>query len=338
MLLPSNVSQKTNCLQEIRSILYNNSSSEAEQANDAISELTSETFFNSTDYRVVYKNFDYTTTYDTWIYEGNDEDKIVGYKYIQSYPYNEVKFKIGDYVHWNFNHKELSTWLITSLDTQYLYNVKGRMLQCNNSIRWTDKDGELNCYPCVIEDAMTYTNFKWGNSGVVQNGGDIVVLVQKNQYTSQIAINDRFLFNEVGFRVKQFFNELNPNYMEIYMMKAPELSNDNFEDNIAINELPSPPTVENQGIVLTPEVKRITLGETVEFSIYNYINSVEQPDTFTISVKNVPTSYYKLNIIDGNRFSIQNLQQYNSNPLTLECVDNETGNKIERIIWLGGSW
>ena len=29
--------------------------------------------------------------------------------------------------------------------------------------------------------------------------------------------------------------ELNPNYVELYMMKVPELSGDNFEDNIAKN-------------------------------------------------------------------------------------------------------
>ena len=53
---------------------------------------------------------------------------------------------------------------------------------------------------------------------------------------------------------------------------------------------------------------------------------------------NVPTSYYELNIIDGNYFSIKNLKQYKTNPLNLECIDNKTGNKINTIIWLGGSW
>lgn len=334
MLSPTSVTEKQPCIRAINDLLHGSASI---NNSEAMSELTKDTFFENTDYKVVYKNFDYNTPYDSWIYEGNDEDKIVGYKYFQSYPYDEVKFKIGDYIHWNFNHKELSTWLLTSLDTQYLYNVKGRMLQCNNSLRWEDENGERHCYPCVIKDAMTYTNFKWGNKGVVQSGGDIVVLVQRNENTSKINVNDRFLFNEVAFRVKQLFDELNPNYVELYMMKAPELQDDNYKDNVAINENPSD-TTENNGIVLLPNVKRITVGETENFTVYNYINKIQQTDTFTINVSNVPKSYYELNIIDGNNFSIKNLKQYKTNPLNLECIDNKTGNKINTIIWLGGNW
>ena len=334
MLSPTNVTTQPNCIGIINSVLHSGSDI---SSSDAMSELTKDTFFENTDYRVVYKNFNYDEPYDTWIYEGNDEDKIVGYKYLQSYPYDEVKFKIGDYIHWNFNHKELSSWILISLDTEYLYNVKGRMLQCNNSLRLTDYKGEINCYPCVIEDALTYTNFKWGNKGVVESGGDIVVIVQRNKYTSEIKVNDRFLFDNVGFRVKQFFNELNPNYLELYMMKAPELEDDDFKNNIAINNQPKEDTALND-IVLLPNVKEIMLGEKKEFNIYNYVNGEKQDDTFTIKVKGVPQKYFNFVLIDGNNFTIENLKQYQINPLEIECIDDITGNKINKKIWLGGNW
>ena len=247
------------------------------------------------------------------------------------------QFRIGDYVHWNFNHRELSTWLITSLDTQYLYNVKGKILECNNSLKWTDENGELNCYPCVIKDAMTYTNFKWGNKGVVQPGGDIVVMVQKNEYTSKIQINDRFLFNNIGFRVKEFFNILNPNYMEIYMMKTPELEGDDFEDNVAINKQPET-IIDLNGIVVSPNVEEVMLGKTVEFDVYNYINGIKQNDTFTIKVSGIPQQYFNFVSINKNKFSIENIKQYQINPLKIECIDDITGNKIIKNIWLGGNW
>lgn len=334
MLTPTKVQTKTNCVRMINNLLHSNLE---DDANSQITELTEENFGNSTDSRTVYKNFDYNTAYQAWIYEGNDEDKIVGYKYFQSYPYDTPKFKIGDYIHWNFNHQELSTWILTSLDTQYLYNVKGRMLQCNNTLRWKDENGNLNCYPCVIEDALTYTNFKWGNSGVVQTGGDIVVIVQKNEYTSKINVNDRFLFDEVGFRVKQFFNELNPNYLELYMMKAPELQGDDLSNNLAINENPET-DVTLDGIILLPDVKEILLGKTVTFNVFNYTNGQRENDTFTINIKDVPQKYYNLNITSGNIFSLENLEQYQNNPLLIECVNDITGNIISKQIWLGGNW
>lgn len=336
MLKPTKVSAKTECVRRINNLLHSDSSTSTESS-DQISQLTKENFKASTDYRIVYKNFDYSKPYESWIYEGNDEDKIVGYKYFQSYPYDEPKFKIGDYIHWNFNHKELSTWILTSLDTQYLYNVKGKILQCNNSLRWTDKKGELNCYPCVVKDALTYTNFKWGNKGVVEPGGDIVVIVQKNQYTSQIGINDRFIFNEIGFRVKQKFDELNPNYMELHMMKTPELDGDNLKDNIAINKNPEVDE-DLDGIVLLPNVEEIMFGKEIQFNVYNYIKGIKQDDTFTVNIKKVPQKYFKLTVIDKNNFVIENLKEYQINPLEIECIDDITGNKINKQIWLGGNW
>lgn len=334
MLKPTKTQTKTNCIRLMNNLLH---PSLENQSNDQLMELTQNNFNNSTDHRVVYKNFDYSKSYDAWIYEGNDKDKIVGYKYFQSYPYSEPKFKIGDYIHWNFNHKELSTWILISLDTEYLYNVKGRMLECNNSLRWKDSNGETNCYPCTIEDALTYTNFKWGNKGVVEQGGDIVVIVQRNKYTSKIKVNDRFLFDETGFRVKQIFNELNPNYMELYMMKAPELEIDDTKNNIAINENPSEKTDLN-GIVLGPNVKEIMLGETINFSVYNYANGIKEEDTFTVNVKNVPNKYYEFKTIDKNNFIIKNLKQYQISPLEIECVSDTTGKKVNKQIWLGGNW
>lgn len=302
----------------------------------SITELTKSTFSENPDYNKVYKNFNYDKTYEAWIYEGNKEDKIVGYKMFQSYPYDKPKFKIGDYIHWNYNHKEISTWLLTSLDTQYLYNVTGRMLECNNSLRWKDKNENLNCYPCVIKDALTYTNFKWGNSGVVKSGGDIVVLVQRNKETSQIDINDRFIFSGVAFKVKQKFNELNPDYLELYMMKVPELEGDDLVDNIAINENPSI-EVKNE-IVLNPQITEILQGETQSFSVYSYKDKNKTSDSFTISIENVPNDYYKLDIIDGNNFSIENVKQYTKNPMNIICKNNSNENSITTQMWLGGKW
>ena len=336
MLTPIKVSAKTDCVRRINNLLHSKSDTSVESS-DQISELTKETFKSSTDYRVVYKNFNYTKTYDTWIYEGNDKDKIVGYKYLQSYPYDTPQFKIGDYVHWNFNHKELSTWILISLDTEYLYNVKGRMLQCNNSLRWEDDNGKLNCYPCAIEDALTYTNFKWGSKGVIEDGGDIVVVVQKNKYTSKINVNDRFMFDEISFKVKQVFNELNPNYMELYMMKTPILEDDREDKNLAINKNPEQ-EISLEGDILSPDISEILLNDTQDFNIYNYSNSEKTEDGFTISVSGVPSKFFELVVTDKNNFTIKNLIQYQINPLKIKCINERTGDIIEKDIWLGGNW
>lgn len=331
MLSPINVSD-ISCID-----IVNNFTHLRDKPIDNTIELIKTSFEINPSYNQVFKNFDYNANYKVWIYEGNDKDKIVGYKYIQSYPYDEVKFNIGDYIDWKYDNINLSTWLIISLDKQLLYDVKGRMLLCNNTLKWIDKDNITNSLPCVIEDAMTYRNFKFGNSGVVEQGGDIVVLVQKNSKSSQISINDRFLFNNRAFRVKQEFNELNPNYLEIYMSKVSELQGDNTVDNIARNN-DNQTIIINNNTIIDPNITKILEGKTVLFSVYKYIDEEKQLDTFTIIGLDVPNSNYILNIIDGNNFSIQNIKQYINNPLVLNIKNNITNEIITKEYWMGGKW
>ena len=58
MLTPIKVSTKTDCVRRINNLLHSQSNTSSE-SDDQITELTKESFKSSTDYRVVYKNFDY---------------------------------------------------------------------------------------------------------------------------------------------------------------------------------------------------------------------------------------------------------------------------------------
>ena len=55
MLLPTNVTTKQECVKAINNLLHGGSNSN--NNNDAMTELTKDTFYENTDYRVVYKNF-----------------------------------------------------------------------------------------------------------------------------------------------------------------------------------------------------------------------------------------------------------------------------------------
>ena len=331
MLAPINNNQKS-CI----SIVNDYTHVRTKPIDNTISILKN-TFEVNPSFNNVFRNFDHNQSFKTWIYEGNEKDKIVGYKYIQSYPYDDVKFEIGDYIEWKYGNSDLSTWLIISLDKQYTHDVKGRMLLCNNTLKWINSDNETISYPCVIEDSMSYTNFKFGNSGVVEPGADIVVLVQKNADTMNISVNDRYMFNNRAFRVKQNFNELNPNYLEIYMSKVAELQNDNFIDNIAKNDNIETIIIDDNTVV-EPNIIEILEGNTVSFSVFKYINKVKQSDAFTVTGSNIPNSNYTLTTIDNNNFSIKNELQYRDNPLTISILNNSTNEVITKEYWMGGKW
>lgn len=121
------------------------------------------------------------------------------------------------------------------------------------------------------------------------------------------------------------------------MMKAPELDGDNLIDNIALNEEPEA-IIKLNGNILLPEEKEILQGETINFNVYKYVSGSKQSDTFTINVRGIPKKYFNFNVIDGNNFTIENLIEYEINPLEIECINDIDGDKIIKQIWLGGNW
>ena len=303
-----------------------------------ITEQLKASFDVSPDYTEVYKNYNFSKIYKTRIYEGNDADKKLGFKYMQSYPYDLPQFQIGDYIHWKYNHKDFSTWLLTSLDTQHLYDVKGRIALCNNYLKWIDENGKLQSYECVFQDSLTYASFKYGEKGINQVNGTIAILVPQNENTRKIYRNQRFLFDGIPYVVNNFIRSVNSNFLEIYMFETQRVDNDDIINNIAYNGVENANVKYNSTTVITPNVTEILEGETQVFVIDRYINGVVQSDTYTFTVSGVPSECYTFSVIGDNSFSIKNKEQYDKQSLTVSCFNNETKETSTIDLWLVGGW
>ncbi len=157
-------------------------------------------FYVQPGYAEVYKNNLPATSYDVIISDGDKINKTVGYKTLQSYPYSEIQFQIGDYIHWTYGN-ENTIWLLTSLDKQFLFSVTGRMYQCNNELNWTVGATPYS-YPCYIEDKMNFTVVDQERN-ISFPTGDVWVHVQKNADTSNIDIGQRFVLNGRAWKVRQ---------------------------------------------------------------------------------------------------------------------------------------
>ena len=157
-------------------------------------------FYLQPGYAEVYKNGISTVTYDVIISEGDKINKTVGYKTLQSYPYAEIQFQIGDYIYWTYGN-ENTIWLLTSFDKQHLFSITGRMYQCNNELNWT-VGATPHSYPCYIEDKMNFTVVDQERN-ISFPTGDVWVHVQKNADTSNIDIGQRFVLNGRAWKVRQ---------------------------------------------------------------------------------------------------------------------------------------
>ena len=303
-----------------------------------LSEQLKASFEQSPDYVEVYKNYNFSDSYKTRIYEGNESDKKLGFKYMQSYPYDLPQFRIGDYVHWKFDHQNYSTWLLTSFDTQHLYNMRGRIMKCNNYLKWIDENGEIKSYECVFQDSLTYATFKYGERGVIQVNGTIGVFVQQNEDTRKIYRNQRFLFDGIPYVVNNFIKSVDPNFLELDLLETQRIDKDDLINNVAYNGTESVEIPNITTTIITPEENDILEGDTQTFTIVRYINGNAQNDEYEFSVAGVPPSNYAFNVLSDNSFSIENIKAYEKNALTISCYNKTTKETTIIDIWLVGGW
>lgn len=304
-----------------------------------LSDKIEETFTENPDYVPVYRNFDYTKTFDVWCYNGTAPDKIVPYKKFLSYPYPDVEFRIGDYISFDYRHDgTLSHFLIESCDYQKKYDINGRMWLVNQELKWVDDDKNLHVYQAVFEDALTYVNFRYGAQGLVEPNGSIVILVTQDENTRELYINQRFLFSGIPYMIKQILKSVDSRFMEIYMFQVPLNQYDDVENNIAYNGEQLRPTEESV-IVVSPDDAEVTFGEVMEFEAYTYLDGVRQDNPFTFTASGVPEKNYAFKVIGSNTFSVECLKPTRQNALVVVCQDNVTGEQVTKGLWLTeGGW
>lgn len=309
---------------------------------DTTTDAAKDRFEESVDYRIVYRNMDYSQTYKTWIYEGNASEKTVGYLHLLSYPYNEVRFKIGDYIQFNYMHKnehpsQYKVWLLQSLDCRQLYNVHGRMLPCNSLLRWKDDDKSYS-YPCYFNTEMTKTNILDSGQGFTVESGAIIAITQQNENTSKIYVNQRFVLNKRTYIVYQYNDNIDEGLIYIYLRLTAELPEDDLEGGLAYNGVDLNPDISlNGNIINVSDVQSLREGDSLPISIYHYTLGRRNDDIFSVTPYDVPSSFYSISTENNNDFVLTNIKQYTRNPLKLEFKDLTTNDLTVIYVWLGGA-
>jgi hypothetical protein len=177
-----------------RNNLLGTTNTKKQEEEDWVSKII-ETFKTSLDYTEVYKNLNPLDTYDSWVYQGNKDDRVLGsYKEFLSYPYKPRKFDIGDYVSFDYGG-EIHDWLITSLDKKLYYDTRGRIERCNITLKWQDDLGVIHSYPAVAKESFTNDSPSF-NPDITINKGNLSIITQYNENTKFIPLNKRFLIGD----------------------------------------------------------------------------------------------------------------------------------------------
>lgn len=155
--------------------------------------------------------------YKAWIFDGTEEEQIVGHKYIQMYPYGEPILKQGDYITFDYHDENLrSVWLCVALDSSTLYQQKAKIRRCTNEIRFYNEDGKLIRIPCVFDDKIN-SEKNVALTGLKYINGITTLYLQDNTDSEQLKPNQRLLFGRPGMwtafkivsvGVNNFMNEI----------------------------------------------------------------------------------------------------------------------------------
>ena len=246
-------------------------------------------------------------------------------------------------------------WLSISSDMYKFITASATVRRCNNTLNWYSYDSnnnkKLNKEPCVIDYKVSRDLFKYEET-ILLPEGVLNVITQSNDNTKNIQINDRFLFDGVPFKIQmkdgwQREKTMNSNSAPLIYLSCTkdQISPlDDLENNIA-DGLPAK-NVSNTSIIIALTTvdannpNKIKVNHTQNYSIYKYDNQNNKlSDTFIITASGCDSSYYTLNIIDGNNFSISNLKGNGTQYVTIHCVDNSDNTKSEDIeIRLAGRW
>lgn len=109
--------------------------------------------------------------------------------------------------------------------------------------------------------------------------------------------------------------------------------NTDVKDTVAITVQAVPTNVVDVRIV--PNLTSLLKGESRTYTVYKFVNNVQQANTFTFVGSGVPSANYTLTVNNGNSFTVLNKEKYDT-PLTVTCT---SGTDVQTIqITLKGAW
>lgn len=183
-------------------------------------------------------------SYDTQIFNIKAFKNINSIKNIQFAPYQDINnIFAGQYITWTDDSNITSTWIITSFDRRSPQKPMAQIEKCNTDIKWIDENGEKQYQKCVFRNKFSSEEPTVGND-VKTNEGQVLIITQLNEKTSNIDFNQSFIFggnntlNIKGQKYKQIarrYEQNDYNINEKILLFVLEKTNNNLESDDLYN-------------------------------------------------------------------------------------------------------
>lgn len=245
-----------------------------------------------------------------------------------------------------------SVWLLVN-STKMDATASGIVRRCDNNIAMKLKDGTIHYEPCVLETEFKAINLYYDESIVVPQA-QIYMILQYNEYTKKIKINDRYILGatdledranndvfrvkaSVKFKTKTTFNVNNNKLVYLGLDRDSVDERDDLVNRVAyqatdnINPPVPEPSEDNYEVKLYNQndeqlyEDKILLDEENEYHINVYKNGELLTDcNYTYEIDLIGTDkdtfYYDFIIGDEqNTFSIRNKRTYMKDKLLISC-------------------
>lgn len=211
-------------------------------------------------------------------------------------------------------------WLAINEENRAIDTHKAFKIQlCNNTISWKDENGNIYTENCIYKPITTRDD---SNKKLPRVDSTILINVQNNSNTSNIAINDRFIFSHKWAYYTTVIDDMDVQDVNghniIWITMEKDVINDELDDlenNIASRYINNDSDVPVNGISFTIDEMNAKIGLELYTNVYEYANSIIQPTTFTFRIDGIDSSKYELVGVDGNTVMVKSLDYYYSGNL-----------------------
>lgn len=229
------------------------------------------------------------------------------------------------------------TWLAVDYDARKYNSNSIIVRRCNHTLSWYNAEGNLIQEPSVID----YFQYKSTDDIDVNKYMTVAnttryILLQNNEYTTNLDYDRRFIFNRMAWRIINFDEISEEGIIQITVERVESDDNkDNIDTNLAINTYPIPIyTIDilNEDIEITP------VGTMQIYTEVKNDGVVETPSlTYASSDSNIATvssTGLVTGIINGSITLTVSLSDNSSilDTITVDVVTIPVTNTFEDII------